>query len=96
MGARYVGSIVPETACGAEVSATLVTRGSRFSFTPTDGVLLIAGDVAADGSVAGQLVTPGVDHKPFTMKLAARIAGAEVSGTYTTSRCRFRVALTRH
>ncbi len=91
--ARYTGHIVPESACGTEAPATLVVRRSRFTFTPTDGVLLIAGDMAGDGTLAGQLTTPGVDHKPFTMTFAARIAGTEVSGTYVTPRCRFRVTL---
>lgn len=91
--ARYTGHIVPEGTCGTEAPATLVVRRPRFTFTPTDGVLLIAGEVALDGTLAGQLTTPGVDHRPFTMTLAARIAGREVSGTYVTPRCRFRVAL---
>ncbi len=90
---RYVGHIVPEGTCGAESPATLVVRAGRFNFTPTDGVLLIAGAVGSDGTVAGQLVTPGVDHKPFAMTLAAKITGADVSGSYVTPRCRFSVAL---
>ena len=90
---RYTGHIVPEGTCGAESPATLVVRGGRFDFTPTDGVLLIAGTVAEDGTVAGQLITPGVDRKPFAMKLAAKIVGAEVTGSYITPRCRFTVAL---
>ncbi len=91
---RYTGRIVPEAACGAEAPATLVVRHGRFIFTPTDGVLMIAGDVAADGSLAGQLTMPGVDRKPFTMAVRARISGQEISGSYATPRCRFRVALT--
>ncbi len=91
--ARYTGRVVPESACGTEAPATLVVRRSRFTFTPTDGVLLITGDVAPDGTLAGQLTTPGVDRKPFTMTLAARIAATEVDGTYVTPRCRFRVTL---
>ncbi len=91
--ARYTGQIVPESACGAASPATLVVRAGRFDFTPTDGVLLIAGAVADDGTVAGQLVTPGVDRKPFAMVLAARIIGTAVTGSYTTPRCRYTVAL---
>lgn len=78
-----------------ESSATLVVRGLRFNFAPTDGALIIAGDVATSGKLTGSLARAGIDGRPFTMTFDAEIANAEVKGTYTTPRCRFEVKLHR-
>ena len=90
---RYSGVSSPQAPCGVASPATLVVRRLGFSFAPTSGVLLIPGDVAADGTLTGSLSTVGMDRKPFTMTFGAKIVGAEVSGTYITPRCRFDVAL---
>lgn len=72
---------------------TLTVRGRQFQFEPNEGVLVIQGGIAPDGHLRGEDTTRGVDHHPFTLRFEGTLAGDEVTGTLTTPRCTFDVAL---
>lgn len=90
---RYTGLTVPNGACGTTSSATLTIARNRFAFAPSDGTLIITGTIGENSLLQGDLATTGADHKPFVMHLSAKLDGEAVSGTYTTPRCTFTVAL---
>ena len=92
---RYVGDVTPQGACGDKSHGTLTTQGGKFAFTPNDGVLLLRGGVAADGTAVGELATQGADRKAFVMALNAKVSDEHVDGTYITPRCTFTVTLQR-
>ncbi|MBV9811962.1 MAG: hypothetical protein JO326_04375, partial [Acetobacteraceae bacterium] len=54
---RYSGELLPESECGAPLHGTLTAAGDKFAFAPSDGVLLLRGDVAKDGAASGTLTT---------------------------------------
>ena len=101
---RYAGDLLGCTT-GPGSRATLVRVADRFSFAPSDGVLVISGTVAADGSFAGSLRTdpPGRDRPPgagtatppFTLSVTGRIDSEAASGEYVTPRCRTTFRLPR-
>jgi hypothetical protein len=92
--ARYVGNL-PGCTVGPSAQVTLVRAADRFSFAPSDGALVVSGNVAPDGSFAGSLVTnsPGRDRQghagteAFTLTVTGHIEGEVASGTYGTPRC---------
>lgn len=92
---RFAGDVTPEGVCGAKSHGTLTTERGKFAFTPTDGVLLIAGDVGADGVLAGELATNGADHKPYVMTFHGTMTDDKVTGRYVTPRCAYGVSLAR-
>ncbi len=92
---RYTGPLTPDGPCGAATHGTLTTEGTKFAFTPSDGVILLRGDVAADGSAHADITTTGADKKPFVMTLTATISADKVDGHYVTPRCTFTVSLAR-
>lgn len=85
--------------------ATLVRQADRFSFAPSDGTLVIAGTVAADGSFVGSLVPNPSRHDPqghtgteaptFTLTVTGRLDAAAATGSYTSPRCRVAFRLLR-
>jgi hypothetical protein len=93
---RYAGP-VPDCAGGTQARATLVRVHDRFSFTPSDGTLVISGSVAPDGSFTGSLAPvrsgrgePGQAGAPaprFTLTVSGRLDRMAASGTYATPRC---------
>jgi hypothetical protein len=101
---RYVGEL-SGCASGPEARATLVQVADRFSFTPSDGALVISGTIAPGGSFAGSLRTdqPGHDRQdhasgspsPFTLVVTGRIEGNIAAGEFSTPRCRSTFRLTR-
>jgi hypothetical protein len=92
---RYIGSVTPTGPCGEASRGTLTAKGKSFAFTPSDGVILMRGDIAADGTAHAQLTTQGADKKPFMTTLSARISGDQIDGSYVTPRCAFTISLTR-
>ncbi len=92
---RYTGSVTPTGACGEASRGTLTAQGKSFAFTPSDGVILMRGDIAPDGTAQARLTTTGADKKPFVMTLSAKISGDQIDGSYVTPRCVFTVSLTR-
>lgn len=91
---RYVGKIA-NCAGGAESPATLVVVERQFSFAPTDGTLILSGDVADDGHFAASPPSPrressrrGPGDAPFQpQRVAGRISGESAVGTYQSARC---------
>jgi len=81
---RYHGTL---TGCGAPIPASLVRDGATFAFAPGDGVLVIKGTVAPDGSVSGALNIQPPGKPPFALTIRGRLdpAGAELS--YASPRC---------
>ncbi len=82
--ARYAG---PLPGCGLSAS-TLVRQGGQFSFTPGDGVLTIAGDVAGDGGYAGALNTQAPHKTPFILHVQGKAEAEQASVDYEAPNCR--------
>jgi hypothetical protein len=93
---RYAGNL-PGCTTGPDARATLVRVGDHFSFAPSDGVLIISGTVAPDGSFSGSLITAASRHDeqhrssteapPFTLSVTGRLEDDAATGTYLTPRC---------
>jgi hypothetical protein len=64
-------------------------------FVPDEGTWVLQGAINPDGSVTADRSQVGVDKQVNDTVFEGRRAGDTVSGTYTTSKCRFRVALSR-
>ena len=92
---RLVGTGTPEppAACAALTNATLTSRKGTFTFTPNDGVLIIRGKVAADGSAHGSLIISSPGRQPFTLAIDGLLSRAGFEGIYATPLCRVRVSL---
>jgi hypothetical protein len=102
---RFTGTL---SGCG-DTPATLVTGPEHFSFTPSDGVLVVTGEVSPDGRFAGSLTigaaSPdkpsdskgGVEKKkePFVLRVEGQVSGDAASGSYATPRCQATFQLTR-
>ncbi len=97
---------MPGCTTGPGTRATLVRVAGRFSFAPSDGALVVSGDVAPDGSFTGVLVTnpgrhdqpggPGAAAPPFTLTVTGRLDSEAATGTYMTPRCSVAFRLPRH
>jgi hypothetical protein len=92
---RYIGDVTPEMACGVATHGTLTTGKGRFTFAPSDGVLLFSGDVGDGGALAATLTTTGADRKPYAMRFEGVLTADHVRGRYVTPRCAFAVRLDR-
>jgi hypothetical protein len=92
----FSGQIVPQTgACDAAAPAVLIKRGHYVQFTPHEGVLILNGQAAPDGTIHASLDTQGPDRKPYPLLLDATLAGQTIAGKYVTPRCRYTVTLRR-
>ena len=92
----YAGTLTPQSgACDPTSRAVLIKRGRDLQFTPSQGVLILSGQVTPSGGIAAALSTPGADHKPYQLKLAATLAGDTITGAYLTPRCRYKVQLAK-
>ncbi len=81
------------SACGSLVSSTLTRRGDQFTFTPGDGVLVITGNIATDGSLHGSLALIGANKQPFPLTVDGAITPEGFTGTYSTPRCEAKIQL---
>ena len=92
----YAGKITPQSGtCDPPGRAVLIKRGRDLEFTPTQGVLILAGQITPSGDITAVFAGPGADHKPYLLKLTATLAGQAIDGTYVTPRCRYAVHLAR-
>lgn len=98
--ARFVGTITPESgqdcrpAGPSPATLTLKRSDKTVMFAPTDGVLVLSGSLAPDGTVHAKLdLTTTDDHKPYPLVLDGMLVNQSFTGTYTTPDCRYRVAL---
>ena len=90
----YAGDLTPVSGvCEPPGRAVLVKRGKYVDFTPSQGVLILHGQIAPDGQVAAGAQTLSADRKPYHLTLAARLDGPNIGGTYVTPRCRYAVKL---
>ena len=80
---RFTGAL---DGCGAR-AATLTRMGESITFTPSDGVLVLPGTVAADGAVAAALNTQLPGKPPFLLTLHGRMDAERAELTYATPRC---------
>jgi hypothetical protein len=93
---RWVGPVTPVAGrcpAASQGTMTMVARDRSVTFAPSDGVIVLRGNVAPDGTVHAGLDTLGADHRPFPLRLEASLSDAGVNGTYTTPICRERVEL---
>ena len=93
----YSGPLIPvQPAQACEASrATLQIRGDSVIFVPSEGTWVLQGATNADGTITADRSQVGVNKQVFETTFEARRTGDAVAGTYTTPKCRFRVALTR-
>ncbi len=94
-GARYTGTMTPDSTCGVTEKATLTVLKDTASFAANDGAVVVPATVAAGGKLAGQRVLIGADKKPFPLALDGTVTDDVFTGTYATPRCRFSLLLTR-
>lgn len=72
---------------------TMLSRDRSITFAPSNGVLVLHGTVASDGSVHAALNSIGAEHHPFPLVFEGKLEDAGISGTYTTPICRAHVEL---
>ncbi len=87
---RYTGAL---PGCGL-AAATLARQADSFTFAPGDGVLTIAGKIAADGGFSGSFNTQPAGKPPFMLRVAGRIEAESATLDYTTPRCHAHATLT--
>lgn len=94
---RWLGTMTPDPATpGCETGrASLVATHGTVLFTPNEGTLMLQGAAAPDGLVTAVRTTTGADKKPYALRLAARLDGDRITGTYATPRCSYAVTLRR-
>ena len=81
--------------CGPATPATLTRAGDAFAFSATDGVLVLHGTTAADGTLAATLNTQPPSKPPFLLTVNGRAAAESVTPSYVTPRCTAAGTLTR-
>lgn len=67
--------------------STLTRLKDKFAMSPGDGPLVVRGQVAADGSIAGTLNTQPPGKTPYLVTVTGHITPAAADVTYTTPRC---------
>jgi hypothetical protein len=93
---RWVGPVTPTSAAAgcAATRGVLLLRENDVVFAPDEGTWLLYG-TAKPGTLTAAASRIGADKKPYDTTLEASWTEAEVSGTYKTPRCTYKVALTR-
>ncbi len=82
---RYTGQI---TGCGPATPATLARAEDTFTFAPSDGVLVLRGKVAADGSLTATLNTQPPGKPPYVLSVSGHIDPEAVTLRYATPTCK--------
>jgi len=93
---RWVGQVTPTTAAPgcAATRGVLLMRETDVVFAPDEGTWVLYG-TARPGTLTAAAGRIGADKKPYDTTLEANWTEAEVTGTYTTPRCTYKVTLTR-
>ncbi len=92
----FAGPVTPLAGtCDPATRGTLTLRHRAVQFAPSSGVLVLAGTVASDGSLAASLKQSGIDKASYQLQLQARLTGETVVGEYRTPRCRYAVRLSK-
>jgi len=92
---RWTGEVTPIGGTCPPSHATLTVGAGAFSFTPDDGVLVVRGKVAPDGTLQGTLPLVGQNHVAFPLNIAGTLTPDGFTGTYTTPKCRATVRMRR-
>ena len=91
---RWVGPVTPEQAtCGSATRGLLEADGGNVMFTPSEGVLVLRGQVAKDGTMTAQSSTVGQAHQAVVTSFSGKISNGNIEGTLTQQGCTSRVAL---
>lgn len=93
---RWVGTVAPEAGrCPPSSQGTMTAkiRDRSVTFTPNDGVLVLHGSVGPDGAVHAEFDAQSADHRPFPLRLDAKLSEAGVTGTYSSPICHSHVEL---
>lgn len=86
---RYVG---PVAGCGAATRGLLDIEGSHVLFTPDEGILVLRGTIAADGTIRAEGKSPGPDAP--LLRFAGHRGADRIDGTLSGDGCERTVALT--
>lgn len=92
---RFLGQLTP-TRPGpfcAPSRGSLLLRDGQVTFTPDEGVWVLSGTALSNGTLEADRETVG--KQAYATHLEARWTELEVTGTYTTPRCTYAVALQR-
>jgi len=81
---RYAGTL---SGCGQSNPATLTRIRGAFAFAPSDGVLVLRGTVAADGSLSATLNTQPPTKPPFLLTVHGHATTEAATVSYTTPVC---------
>ena len=65
------------------------------TFAPNEGTWLLTGKATPDGALEAEYTRENSDKTAYDTRLIARWTPDAVTGTYTTPRCTFHVALQR-
>jgi hypothetical protein len=91
----YAGPVTPEAGvCDPQAQGELTQRGTGIVFSADSGTLVLQGKRSGN-DLAADLTLLGIDKKPFTLTFTGAVKGQQITGTYTTQRCRYRVTLKR-
>jgi hypothetical protein len=91
---HFAGVLQPQAGtCDPPGRAKLVLNGSHVLFTPREGIIILDGAVAADGTIRATATSNGMDRTPYRQTFTGNLAGDRVSGSYMTPRCRYTVTL---
>ena len=96
---RWIGAVTPaapSALCKPSRGVALL-RDGEVTFTPDEGTWILLGTATKDGAIEASRDQPGSgrNRQPWATSLDARWTEAAVTGTYTTPRCTYSVALTR-
>ena len=96
---RWIGTLTAKSnpaACPTSRGVALLADG-HVIFTPDEGTWILTGTATGDGRMQAARSRPGGGSgaKGYETHLDAAWTDAAVTGTYTTPRCGYAVALTR-
>lgn len=94
---RFAGNVTPTSTQPNCIKAegTLLLLDGDVEFAPDNGTWVLTGTATPDGALQAEKTREGSGSSAYETLLIARWNEQAVTGTYTTPRCSFRVALQR-
>ena len=96
---RWIGTVTPAapSALCQPSRGVAMLRDGQVTFTPDEGTWVLDGTATKDGAMQATRDREGAgsSRQTWSTRLQARWTTAAVTGTYTTPRCAYNVALTR-
>ncbi len=92
---RWIGKLTPKdnpTAC-PPTTAVIILHDGHVTFTPDEGTWVLTGTATAAGAMEATRSRQTSGAKLYETSLEARWTESKVTGTYTTPRCTYAVAL---